>query len=171
MVSILRTWKYPVNVLLLLIAIGLEVFYSVCGGSCSYLKGSIFGVDLAYVGILFAVMLIVLSLLKRHRLILTLVSAGVGVEIVLVAFQVRRGVYCPYCLAFAAVILLLFILNFDATQTPLIAGFLVLGFLLFVLFFKGSITPTYAGGVVDPISTEHLMFSSCERNRLPRVLW
>jgi uncharacterized membrane protein len=142
----LRTWKYLINVLLLLIAVGLEVFYSMCAGSCSYLRGSIFGMDLAYVGILFAVVLIGLSLLKQDRLILVLLSAGVGVEIVLVAFQVRHHVYCPYCLAFAAVILLLFILNFDVRKKGLILGTAALGFVLFVLFFKGSVTPTYAAG-------------------------
>ena len=145
MLSILRKRKYLINVLFLLIAIGLEIFYSICGGSCSYLRGDIFGMDLTYVGIVFAVILIGLSLLKQDRLILVLLSAGVGVEIVLVAFQVRKDVYCPYCLAFAAVILLLFVLNFDVTQKALIAGSVILGFLLFALFFKGSVTPTYAG--------------------------
>lgn len=144
MMSMLRTWKYLINVVLLLIAIGLEVFYTVCGGSCSYLRGNIFGMDLTYVGIIFAVILIVLSLLKWDRLILVLLSAGVGVETVLVAFQVRNNVYCPYCLAFAAVILLLFILNFDVTKKGLITGSIVLGFVLFSLFFKGSVTPSYA---------------------------
>ena len=144
MLWILRTWKYQINVLLLLIAIGLEVFYSICGGSCSYLRGDIFGMNLTYVGIMFAVILIGLSLLKRDRLILVLLSAGVGVEIVLVAFQVRNHVYCPYCLAFAAVILLLFVLNFDVTKKRLIIVSVALGFVLFALFFKGSVTPTYA---------------------------
>jgi len=73
-----------------------------------------------------------------------LLSAGVGVEIVLVAFQVRHHVYCPYCLAFAAVILLLFIVNFDGTKKGLIVGSVALGFFLFALFFKGSVIPTYA---------------------------
>jgi len=84
----LHTWKYPINVVLLLIAVGLEVFYSICGGSCSYLRGDIFGMNLSYVGIIFAVILIGLSLLKQDWPILSLVSAVMGVEIVLVAFQV-----------------------------------------------------------------------------------
>ena len=62
MISILRSRRYLVNVVLLLIAIGLEIFYTVCGGSCSYLRGDIFGLDLTYVGIVFAVILILLSL-------------------------------------------------------------------------------------------------------------
>lgn len=142
--SILRSRKHLVNIVLLLIAIGLEVFYTVCGGSCSYLRGDIFGLDLTYVGIVFAVILIVLSLLKWDRLILVLLSAGVGVEIVLVAFQVKNNVYCPYCLAFAVVIFLLFILNFDVTKKRLAIGLIVLGFALFALFFNGSVTPSYA---------------------------
>jgi hypothetical protein len=143
MMSFLHGKKRLVNVVLLLMAIGLEVFYTVCAGSCSYLKGDILGLDLTYVGIVFAVILIVLNLLKRDGLNLMLLSAGVGVEVVLVAFQVRHNVYCPYCLGFAAVILVLFVLNFDITKKGLIIGSIILGFALFALFFKGSVTPTY----------------------------
>ena len=144
MIPVCVARKRLVNVVLLLVAVGLEVFYTVCGGSCSYLRGDIFGLDLTYVGVVFAAILIGLSLLKWDRLTLVLLSAGVGVEIVLVWFQVRNNVYCPYCLAFAVVILVLFVLNFDVTKKWLITGSIVLGFFLFSLFFKGSVTPTYA---------------------------
>lgn len=153
MLSILRTWKYLINVLFLLIAIGLEVFYSVCAGSCSYLRGDIFGLNLTYVGVTFALILIGLSLLKQDQLLLVLLSAAVGVEVVLVAFQVRKDVYCPYCLGFAAIILLLFGLNFDVRKKWLIIGSVALGFALFALFFNGSVTPTLAAanGVASEI--------------------
>ncbi len=144
MIPDLRKWKYPTNVLLLLIAIGLEVFYTVCAGSCSFLRGDIFGLDLSHVGIVFAVILIVLNFLRWDWFIVALLSAGVGVEVVLVAFQVRHNVYCPYCLAFAAVILLLFVLNFDVRRKALMIGSIVFGFVLFALFFNGRVTPTYA---------------------------
>jgi len=144
MISLLRARKRTLNVLLSLSAIGLEVFYRICAGSCSYLRGSVFGVDLTYVGILFALLLIVLNLLKRDLIILILLSAGVGVEIVLVAFQVRHDVYCPYCLAFAGIVLLLFVLNVDVRRKLLIALAVVTGFLAFTLFFKGSVVPTYS---------------------------
>jgi hypothetical protein len=117
---------------------------TVCAGSCSYLRGGIFGLDLTHVGIVFAVILIVFSLLRWDGLTLLLLSAGVGVEVVLVAFQVRNNVYCPYCLGFAAVILALFVLNFNITKKGLIVGSIILGFLLFALFFRGSVTPSYA---------------------------
>jgi len=142
--SILRKWKYLINILFLLIAIGLEVFYTVCSGSCSYLKGDIFGFDLSYVGIIFAVILIGLNLLKWDLLLLAFFSAAIGVEIVLVTFQVRKDVYCPYCLGFAAIMVLLFVLNFDFRRKILITVSIVLGFLLFALFFNGRITPSYA---------------------------
>ncbi len=135
--SILHKSKHLINILLLLIAIGLEIFYRFCAGSCSYLRGDIFGLDLSYVGIAFAVALIGLNLLKQDRLTLVLLSMAVGVEVVLVAFQVRSDVYCPYCLGFAAIMLLLFILNFESKQKILIICSIVVGFLLFALFFKG----------------------------------
>ena len=72
-----------------------------------------------------------------------LLSAGVGVEVVLIWFQVKNNVYCPYCLAFAAVILILFVLNLDVTKKWLVTGSIVLGFALFSLFFNGSVTPSY----------------------------
>ncbi len=133
MLSIPRTWKYLINILLLLIAVGLEIFYNLCGGSCSYLRGDILGINLSYVGIVFAVILIALNLLKQDLTVVLLLSAAVGVEIVLVAFQVRNHVYCPYCLGFAAVMLLLFLLNFDITRKWSILGSVAVGFVLFLI--------------------------------------
>ena len=144
MISLLRARKRTLNVLLSLSAIGLEVFYSICAGSCSYLRGTVFGFDLTYVGIIFAVILIALNLLKRDLLILALLSAGVGAEIVLASFQIRNNVYCPYCLGFGGIILLLCIVNFDVRRKAVVAVSVVLGFLMFSVFFKGSVVPAYA---------------------------
>ena len=79
-----RRW---LNVLLPLIGIGIVVFYTVCGGSCSYLKGDILGVNLTYVGIVSAVVLAVLALLRRDLLFLTALSVGVGTEFFLIGFH------------------------------------------------------------------------------------
>ncbi len=144
MASLLRTWRYPINIVLLLAAIALEIFYTVCAGSCSYLRGDLFGLDLTYVGIGFAAVLIALTLLKRDSIVLCLLAAGIGVEIVLVAFQVKHDVYCPYCLAFGAIVLLLFILNIDLQKKMLIVISILCGFIVFSLFFNGRVVPTFA---------------------------
>ena len=135
--------RYLLNCILSLAAIGAMVFYSVCGGSCSYLKGSILGLDLKYTGVIFMVAIIALSLLKRGFLLLVLLSAGLGVEAFLVAFQVRNGVYCPFCLTFGAILVLLFLLNMDFRRVWIMALFIVLGFLSFLVLFKGSVIPTF----------------------------
>ena len=135
--------RYLLNCILSLAAIGAMVFYSVCGGSCSYLKGSILGLDLKYAGVIFMIVIIVLSLLKRGLFLLVLLSAGLGVEAFLFAFQVRNGVYCPFCLSFGAILVLQFLLNIDFRRTWVMALFMVLGFLSFAVLFKGSVIPTF----------------------------
>ena len=136
--------KYLINVILALIAIGTMVFYSVCTTSCSYLKGNILGVDLKYVGIAYMTILIILSIIKRDLPLLILLSAGIGVEIFLVAFQVKNDVYCPFCLTFGVVLVLLFLLNMDLKRKWAMALLVVLGYLSFLILFRGSATPSYS---------------------------
>ena len=140
----LMSKKYLINVILALIAIGTMVFYSVCVTSCSYLKGDILGLDLKYVGIIYMAILIILSITKKDLFLAILLSAGLGVEIFLVAFQVRNNVYCPFCLTFGVILVLLFLLNMDLRRKWVMALFLVLGFLSFLLLFRGSATPNYS---------------------------
>lgn len=128
----LASKRYMINCILSLAAMGTIVFYSVCGGSCSYLKGSILGLDLKYAGAIFMIAVIALSLLKRGLLLLMLLSAGLGVEAFLVAFQVKNGVYCPFCLSFGAILVLLFLLNMDLRRTWVMALFIVLGLASFL---------------------------------------
>jgi protein-disulfide isomerase len=79
-----------------------------------------------------------------------LLSAAVGTEVYLVAFQVRQGVYCPYCLLFGGVLLSLFVLNFRVSRKILVAVSIVLGFLFFTLFFQGATRPVLADTVLMP---------------------
>ena len=136
--------KYLINIILALVAIGTMVFYSVCTTSCSYLKGNILGVDLKYVGIIYMAALIALSATKKDLLLLILLSAGIGVEIFLVAFQVKNDVYCPFCLTFGVILVLLFLLNMNPGRKWLMAICIALGFLSFLLLFRGSATPNYS---------------------------
>ncbi len=136
--------RFIANLLLPLVGIAIILYYTVCGQSCAYLKGGLLGINLTYLGLAFAGLLFVLTLLRQEALRLFLLSAGVGTEIYLVSFQVKQGVYCPYCLLFGLVLLILFVLNFRMSRKFLIAIAVVLGFLVFWLFFEGSTTPLLA---------------------------
>jgi uncharacterized membrane protein len=155
------------TIVLALIGIALMFFYFVCGTSCSYLKGDIFGIDLKYIGIGYMLAIIALALLKQTALVRILLASGIGVEVYLVNFQFREDVFCPFCIAFGAIVVLAFILYYEKPQTrggwrkriiyglgetelPLIGRkgmplllFVILGYLFVVLTFSGSATPAY----------------------------
>jgi thiol-disulfide isomerase/thioredoxin len=145
-----RSARYIINILLACIAVALEVYYSICGGSCSYLKGDLIGIPLQYIGIAYMAFIILLSLFKADTLLLILISAGLGVEFYLVGFQIWYRTYCPYCLAFGAVVFVLFILNFSPLRKWFSIVSMFLALILFSLFFKGSVTPSYAGEIAMP---------------------
>jgi thiol:disulfide interchange protein DsbA len=86
--------------------------------------------------------------LRDYRLLL--LSAGVGAEVFLIGFQVQNDVFCPYCLSFGAVLLLLFAINLDWSKRKLVSIFAVLGLLFFVVFFDGSVTPAFAAEPLKP---------------------
>jgi len=145
------TGKEKLNILLALAGISLVFVYAYCGDSCSYLKGSILGIDLKYMGVLFMGTLVALSFLGLRDYRLLLLSAGVGAEAFLIGFQVQNDVFCPYCLTFGAVLLLLFAINLDWSKRKLVGVFAVLGLLLFVVFFDGSVTPAFAAEPLKPV--------------------
>lgn len=136
--------KYLINIILAALAIGIMAFYATCSTSCSYLTGSVLGLDLKYAGVLFMALLIALSLLKKDLLLQALLSLAIGAEVILVGFQVRNDVYCPFCLSFGVILVLLFLLNMDIRRKWITALFIVLGFIAFLAFFKGSAIPTYS---------------------------
>ena len=146
----MKNKRHIANLILPLVGIGIIFYYSVCGQSCAYLKGGIFGINLKYLGLVFAGTLFFAALLKWETIHLLLLSAAVGTEGYLVAFQVRQGVYCPYCLCFGGVLLALFVLNFRVSRKVLVAVSIVLGFLLFALFFQGATRPVLADTVLMP---------------------
>jgi len=137
------TKKRFANIVLSAIAMGAILFYSICGGSCLYLRGAIFAIDLKYAGILYMAILILLNILKRDLFIIPFVSTGVGVELFLIGFQVRYWTFCPFCLIFGAVVIAQFFLNLDWSKKWYIVFCIIIGFLVFTLFFKGGVAPTY----------------------------
>jgi hypothetical protein len=126
------------------IGAGIILTYIFCDDSCRYLKGSIWGIDLKYLGLVFLAALFTLNIFKKNNLFIALISLGIGGEIFLIGYQVVNATYCPYCLAFGTILILMFILNFDRTKFSLIALCLLLGLVFFLFFFTGSLTPVYA---------------------------
>jgi len=165
-----RIQKYR-NVLTIFLAvagIGIVAFYKVCDTACAYLEGDLLGVDLTYIGIGYILSLIILAAVRQTAYVRILLASGIGVEIHLIAFQFQEEVFCPYCLAFACIIIMAFILNYekpllkehsmwkriiyglgDVALSPIIRTrlpvmlFVVLGYIFIVVTFSGSATPAY----------------------------
>jgi len=147
---ILNLNRRAINITLSLAAIILVVLYSLCGDSCTYLQGTLLGLDLRWAGVAFMAVVMVMSFLKKELLLLSILAAGVGAETYLVGFQVYHGVYCPYCMLFGAILLILFIVNFKMLRVRQAALGVLGGFLIFLIFFEGMVTPVYAGDTVVP---------------------
>jgi len=126
------------------IGIGIIIFYTFCADSCRYLQGAIWGLDLKYLGLFFMLSLIILILLKKDIICLALISLGIGGEFFLIGFQIKNSTYCPFCLAFSVVLILMLAINFHKKQLPLITIMAILGLLFMLLAFKGSATPAFA---------------------------
>jgi len=139
----IRQHRRIISIILACIAIGLEIFYSICAGSCSYLRGTIFGIDLQYIGIACMALIILLSILRQDFLNFLIISAAVGIEFYLIGFQVWYNTYCLYCLAFGGIIFILYIVNFMRHRLFYSLFWMAIGLIGFALVFKGSVTPTY----------------------------
>ena len=142
--------RYILNIILACIAAALEIYYSICGGACSYLSGNLFGIGLQYIGIAFMALVILLSIIKKDLFLVIALSAGVGVEVYLIGFQVWYDTYCQYCLAFGGIIMVMFFLNLRKILTKIAIISAVLTLILFSIFFKGSVTPLYASETLAP---------------------
>jgi uncharacterized membrane protein len=142
--------KRILTILLALTGIVVTVAYAFCLDACSYLKGDILGIDLKYLGIFYMVVVLGLAWFRKPVLGLLLLAFGAGGEIFLIGYQVHSDVYCRYCLAFGATILLALAVNFERNRKTLIALAVAAGLLFFLLFFSGSATPAYAADTVLP---------------------
>jgi len=139
-----------INLLFPIIGAGLMIFYDVCDTSCSSLRGTFWGIDLKYIGILFMGTLLALNLpppslyvAPVNHLRAMMLSGALGGEILLVRFQMVHNTYCPFCLAFGLCVLILFVANFLKMNKFLALGAFLAGVGAFALFFKGSVLPLY----------------------------
>jgi thiol-disulfide isomerase/thioredoxin len=161
-----RNW---ITIILALAGIGLMIYYDYCDTECKYLKGDIWGIDLKWVGSAFMVALIVFTAFQQTPFVRALLAAGLGVEVFLFSFQVQNDVFCPFCLAFAVMVIAAFIVNYEVPSVwhenrrrmwiyflgevsfpmfkiqrlPLLVVS-ILGYLVILLTFSGSTTPAYA---------------------------
>jgi thiol-disulfide isomerase/thioredoxin len=143
--------RRALTVLLALAGIAVALAYIYCYGSCSSLKGAILGVDLQYLGILYMGVILVLALMRKTLLCLLLLAFGAGGELFLIGYQVRSGVYCNYCLGFAAAVFLCLAVNFERSRKTLAALAAAAGLVFFLLFFSGSAGIAY--GAEPPLTT------------------
>ena len=148
--SLARSKRYLINIIFAFVAVGLEVYYSICGGACSYLKGDLFSIPLQYIGIAYMTGIVLFSLLKKDLFLILLLSSGVGIELYLIGFQTWYDTYCPYCLAFAGIVIFLFFVNFDKARVRMSCIAMGTALVLFSIFFQGSVTPSYADEPLVP---------------------
>lgn len=162
-------YRLMMTVLLAIAGLVTMAYYVSCDTSCSYLRGDILGIDLKYIGIGYMTVIIILALFKQADLIRLLVAAGIGVEVFLVSFQVAENVFCPFCLTFGILVMLMYIVNYERSglmnkwhqkliyafgdakipftrnqRLPLVA-MMIIGYLFVSFSFSGSATPAYAG--------------------------
>jgi thiol-disulfide isomerase/thioredoxin len=144
------------------------IYYDYCDTACSYLQGDIWGIDLKWFGIAYMIVLIGFAAFRQTPFVRFFLAAGLGVEVYLFSFQIRNNVYCPFCIAFAAMVIAAFIVNYEASSAwlgnqrkmwlyflgevdlpmfrihklPLLVVSL-LGYFIILLTFSGSVTPSY----------------------------
>lgn len=161
-------YRLVLTILLALIGIGLMAFYAVCDTACSYLRGDIFGIDLKYIGVGYMGAIITLAVSKQVDLLRMLIAAGIGVEVFLVSFQVTENIFCPFCLSFGIIVVMMYIINFERSgmmikwyqkliyalgdakipftesqRVPLLA-MMIIGYIFVSFSFSGSAIPAYA---------------------------
>jgi len=167
-IELIRKYRHVITILLALAGIGIMAYYDYCDTACTYLKGDLLGMDLKWVGIAYMTVITVFALFRQMSFVRALLATGLGVEVYLYDFQIENGVYCPFCLAFSAMLILAFIINYEVpsvwrenrrrmwlyflgevsfpmfklNKLPLLL-FSVLGYLTVLLTFSGSVTPAY----------------------------
>jgi uncharacterized membrane protein/thiol-disulfide isomerase/thioredoxin len=164
----IKAQRNVITIILAAAGIGIMLYYKACETTCTYLQGDIFGIDLSYIGIAYMLMIIVFAALRKMPYVRAILASGIGVEAYLIAFQFREDVFCPYCLAFASMIIIAFILNHERQLTPErswlnrilyslgavelpsaakgplpLLAFVILGYSFVAITFSGPATPAY----------------------------
>ncbi len=80
------------------------------------MRGDILGADLKWIGIAYMAAIIAFAFFRQSDFVRSLLAAGISVEVFLLYFQLRQNVFCPFCLAFAATVIITFIVNYEASK-------------------------------------------------------
>jgi len=148
-----RLWIFPASALLTLF-IG-----RLCTTSCAFLHGDILGIDLEILGIAFYSLLF-LSVVFHDKfypknwvmkIIAAAVSMGIGVEFILVKFQIQNSTYCPRCLVSAFFLLMMFIAVVQYVKKWIVVLLILLSVFFTFISFNGSVTPSYAQKIEFPV--------------------
>jgi hypothetical protein len=141
--------------------IGAVILYSLCEETCVFLQGFMLGIDLKYLGLLYAGALVVLSLWRLDVPFLLALAFGIGAEAFLVGYQVKTGLYCYFCLSFAGLVAFLFLMNLGSALRLLgkeiLGATAILGFVIVFGLFRGAAVqdereaflPTYGSGRIQ----------------------
>ncbi|MDX9745203.1 MAG: hypothetical protein WCX84_08055 [Syntrophales bacterium] len=146
----IRDYRRIVSIVLSLLGVAVIIRYYFCGTSCLYLAGTLLGLDLKLWGVIFLGLFSMLLLLRQEALSCLLLSAALGCEVFLVGYQVIHRNYCPYCLIFAGIILVLFVVNLNKKKLILGSLSIVLGFVVMLAFFQSVPLNVASGGQALP---------------------
>lgn len=172
--KLLSSYRLILTFLMALAGIGLMAWYNYCDSDCTYLRGDIFGIDLKFIGIGYMTAIIALAAFRQEDLMRMLIASGIGVEVFLVSFQVKENIFCPFCLSFGALVIIMYVINYERrsminnrflklfyasgdaklpfarqTRIPLLT-IMVIGYLFVFFTFSGSATPAYAASPASP---------------------
>lgn len=147
-----RVWVFPALALITL------VIGQICTEKCAFIRGDILGFDLDIFGIFFySILLLSLLFYKKicrkdwvMKAITAVVSVGVGVELILIKFQVQNNIYCPKCLISGFFFLIMFFIVVRHIKTWVIILLILFGAIFTSLTFSGSVIPSYAKEIRYP---------------------
>lgn len=150
MIRWLRERKRLLNLLLPLAGAGAVLLSWICSDGCAAVAGTLAGIDLKIVGLIYLALFAACTLLSWHGAGFALLSMGMGAEVFLLGRQLATGKYCSFCLAFAAVVALLFLINVERERIRSLLAAAGGGFVLLLLSFSAAVVPSYgaAAGAV-----------------------
>lgn len=144
-------FRKTANLILPFFAAGTVLANMRCDTGCTYLSGALFGIDLHYLGFILATAILVFSLpiknpgyrmVARHaRACLLCMAVGGGA--VLLHFQWVNEIFCPFCIAYGALVFILFLFNLNRTKPMAVFISFVSGLAVFALFFQASAMPVF----------------------------
>ncbi len=143
--------RKQLNIALLLIGFGAIIFYMTCLDACAGVAGSLLGIDLTYVGMLYLGAISFALLLGWQVLAFWMLAAGAGGEIFLIGYQVRTGDYCMFCLLFASVVIAMAAVNFCRTRIRALLLAVPLGFIMLWLSFAAAPVISYGAATIPSL--------------------